>query len=221
MTETVHRMVDENGAKGAITNISDVADCGAFNYTFYNELKVKSQADANRWNTAYPHMHFEVGDHNNFVVEDPSAPNGMRQLKSDELILGLIHMNEIRCDKFGSPDNPFKDENVMDENEINNVNTHVAAYNQIITRLAEQYDLALVDMNKLIKDIHKGMYYQGVKLSAMPATGFFYNIDGTHPSNQGNAVVANTFIEAINKKYNSSIPLLNIASYPPLTIPSR
>lgn len=221
MTETVKRMVEENGAKGAITNISEVVDCGAFNYIFYNELKVKSQADADRWNAAYPHMHFEVGEHNNFVMEDPSAPKGMRQMKSEELILGLLHMDEVRCNKFGTPDNPFKDENVMDENEINIVNTHVVAYNQIITQLAEQYDLALVDMNKLASDVHKGMYYQGVKFGAMPATGFFYNIDGTHPSNQGNVVVANTFIEAINKKYNCSIPLLNLADYPPLTIPPR
>jgi len=221
MTETVRRLVEENNAKGAITNVSDVADCGAFNYIFYNELKVKSQADADRWNAAYSNMHFEVGDHNNFVVQDPSAPHGMRQLKSGELILGLIHMNQIRCEKFGSPDNPFKDENVMDENEISIVNADVAAYNQTIARLAEQYGLALVDMNKLAKDIRKGMYYQGVKFSAVPATGFFYNIDGTHPSTQGNVIVANTFIEAINKKYSSAIPQLNIASYPPLTIPSR
>ena len=221
MTETVRRLVTENNAKGAITNVSDVADCGAFNYIFYNELKVKSQTDADRWNAAYPTMHFEVGDHNIFVMQDASAPGGMRQMKSDELILGLIHMNDIRCNKFGSPDNPFKDENVMDENEISIVNSHVAAYNQTISRLADQYNLALVDMNKLAKDLKKGMFYQGVKFSAVPATGFFYNIDGTHPSTQGNVIVANLFIETINAKYNCNIPKLNIADYPPLTIPNH
>lgn len=221
MTETVKRMVTENNAKGAIANLLGIEDVGAFNYMFYNDLKIKTQHDVDMYNQAYPHMHFEIGDHNLFVMEDLSAPSGLRQLKEGELIFGLVDLNEFRCKKLGSPENPLKDVNVLDQSELAFINSRISSYNQTIERLATEYNLALVDLNKLGKDLRKGYYYQGLRFTSEPGTGFFYSIDGTHGSTQGNVVIANTFIEAINKTYNSSIPLINVAEYPALMIPNQ
>jgi len=44
-------------------------------------------------------------------------------------------------------------------------------------------------------------------------------LDGVHLTPRGYAIIADQFIEAINSKYNSNIPLASVSSYTGLLFP--
>ena len=57
-----------------------------------------------------------------------------------------------------------------------------------------------------------------VTSSLAPPTGVFSE-DGVHPNARGYALVANTFIEAINEKFSANVPLASLADYPGTAVP--
>lgn len=87
----------------------------------------------------------------------------------------------------------------------------VDAYNVAIAGIAAQYGLALVDINSLFDSIvAEGIDYGGLDLNAGFLSGGIFSLDGVHPTNVGQAVVANEFIAAINTTYNADIPLVSV-----------
>jgi hypothetical protein len=64
-----------------------------------------------------------------------------------------------------------------------------------------------------------GIKMDGVLFTADFVTGNAFSTDGVHLTPQGNALAANTFIDAINKKYNASIPKVNVADYEAVRLP--
>ena len=58
-----------------------------------------------------------------------------------------------------------------------------------------------------------GLTVDGVNLSLAYISGGIFSLDGVHLTPRGYAIVANEFIKAINKQYNSTIPLANVSSY--------
>jgi len=46
-----------------------------------------------------------------------------------------------------------------------------------------------------------------------------FSLDGIHLAPQGNALVANYFIDAINTTYNANIPHTVVSSYPGIEFP--
>jgi hypothetical protein len=51
-----------------------------------------------------------------------------------------------------------------------------------------------------------------------PPTGI-YSEDGIHPNSRGYAFLSRVFIEAINTKFGSTIPLTNISKYKSTALP--
>jgi hypothetical protein len=51
-----------------------------------------------------------------------------------------------------------------------------------------------------------------------PPTGI-YSEDGVHPNTRGYAFLSRVFIQAINERFGSTIPLTNIAQYPATGLP--
>ncbi|MBZ0242748.1 MAG: hypothetical protein K8F24_06005, partial [Bacteroidales bacterium] len=85
---------------------------------------------------------------------------------------------------------------------------------------AEKYELAHVDMNAVLKQGSSGgIVMDGVRFTSTFVTGNAFSTDGVHLTPQGNALAANTFIDAINKKYNASIPKVNVAQYNAVVLP--
>jgi lysophospholipase L1-like esterase len=103
---------------------------------------------------------------------------------------------------------PLEDRWVLTPGEQTVVVTAATAYNQTISALAQQYDLAFVDANAYLNLVAT----EGVPLSdgstvtAAYATGGGFSLDGVHPSPRGYALIANQFLEAINDKYGSNLP---------------
>lgn len=108
------------------------------------------------------------------------------------------------------------DADVMDEVELRASGPDF--YNEQVRRMAKDFDLALVDLNAIYKQIHQGTYStdDGLKIDGSPK-GNFFSSDGTYPTALGQAVIANEVIKAINNTYQARIPLINVSEFIQIT----
>ncbi len=106
---------------------------------------------------------------------------------------------------------PLSDEWVLTPEEQVAANTALNAFNQLIEGLAQQYDLAFVDANALLTELRDSGFRlaDGSVVTAAFGTGGGFSLDGVHPSPRGYAIIANAFINAINTKYESTLPLVD------------
>lgn len=232
-----------NGAKGAIANIPNITDIPFFTYANnpqvlgYDGLAVSAE-QADLLNGAfqlyeaklleygivydYP-FNFQEG-RNAFLVSDETiplpAPFNVRQMTSDELFLLTIPKDSLYVGMgsvsmetsmpWGIPDKYF-----LSSAEIVEIETATAQYNQIIAGLAEQFGLALVDMNDHMNTLATtGITVDGINFTSAFITGKAFSLDGIHLTAQGSAMVANFFVDAINAKYGSDLRHVSPRLYP-------
>jgi len=87
----------------------------------------------------------------------------------------------------------------------------VAGYNQAIASEALARGAALVDQFALFERLaDDGVLVSGVRYTFRYLTGGLFSLDGIHPSPLGSALIANTFIEAINAKFGAHIPAADL-----------
>ncbi len=121
---------------------------------------------------------------------------------------------------FGlDPRNPWPDALTLDASEISTVETTTADYNNTISTLASKYGFGLVDINSMFnsirqKDFTGGVYFNGVHFTTTYITGGLFGLDGIHPTDQGQAIIANDFINVINAKFNAHIPNIDVSAIP-------
>lgn len=114
---------------------------------------------------------------------------------------------------------PLADKWVLTPEEQEAVATAVAAYNITIEALATQYGLAFFDANALLNQlVNGGVTQNGIRTTGVYATGGGFSLDGVHPSPRGYAIIANGMIDAINQKYGSNLPKVNVGNYKGLYI---
>jgi hypothetical protein len=204
-----------NGAKGVIASIPDVKDIPFFTTVPYNGLILIQQQQVDALNEAYGNgaigITFSLGA-NPFVIADPASPAGIRQIASGELILLNIPQDSLKCAGWGSA-KPIPGQYVLTASEIGTISSTVTAYNQIIADLANQFGLAFADMNQYMRDLSSGIIYNGETFTLTYVSGNALSLDGIHVTPKGNALVANQFIGAINRKYGAGIPLVDITKY--------
>ncbi len=168
-------------------------------------------------------IHFEAGQ-NALVIQDEYLTDltslglpSMRQTTANDLVVlpasGII----------GKPDpnnpnlllgitSPLEDKWVLTEDEIAETRAVTNQMNDAIRALAQQYDLAVVDMAAAMDELVQGLrlddnsiytadYFSG--LATMP--NLFFSLDGVHPNTKGYVILANKFIDAINAKYHSTL----------------
>ncbi|HQN98664.1 MAG TPA: SGNH/GDSL hydrolase family protein [Bacteroidales bacterium] len=243
--ELLINTLTSNGAKGALANIPDITAIPFFNTIPAMGLLLDENA-ANALNEAYHQaemliqsmglpnfsygFHFKAG-YNAFVIEDRNFPYPVpaalrvRQAKPNELILLTTPQDSIKCAGMGSfnieKQHPYgiPQQFVLDEEEIANIQNAVKAYNNIIHQLATQKNLAFVDVANLLERAKSGISYDGLIFDTKYITGGVFSLDGIHLTPQGAAIVANYFIEAINKQYHTNIPKAEITQYPGITYP--
>lgn len=214
---TILNTLKTTNAKGAIANIPSITDLPYFTTVPYNGLALTEQAQVTGLNAAYngTGITFQLGA-NPFVI---SGSGGVpRQIKSNEYILLTVPQDSIKCHGWGSTV-PIPAKYVLDEQEIAAVQSAISQYNTSISAYASQFDLAFVDMNRLMTQLRSGISFQGVALSQTFVTGNAFSLDGIHLTPIGNARAANEFIQAINAKFNSQIPFVNAAGYPGVRFP--
>jgi hypothetical protein len=207
---------------GVIANIPDITSIPFFTTVPYNGLVLTQQAQVDALNGAYENgalgITFSLGQ-NPFVIQDASSPAGIRQIKQNELVLLTIPQDSLKCAGWGSQ-KAIPHYFVLTENEINAVKTATSSYNAKIKELADNYNLAFVDINGFFNSLSgTGLTYDGIKFTVDFVTGNAFSLDGIHLTPQGNAIIANEFIAAINTKYGANIPIVSVTGYPGIAFP--
>ena len=87
-----------------------------------------------------------------------------------------------------------------------------AALNSAIASTVSANGATLVDVNAVFKQIlaNGGVYPLNSKCCSIQYGGGFFSLDGLHPSNTGYAVLANDFIQTLDKAYGLSIPQVDV-----------
>jgi hypothetical protein len=177
-------------------------------------------------------IHFAAGqnavlildeDLTDLTVYNPALTN-MRQATSEDLLV-LTSRTFLGTTVGGDPtlingvSVPLADKWVLTPEEQDAVETALEAYNITIEALAQQYGLAFFDANSLLQQlVNGGITQNGIKTTGVYATGGGFSLDGVHPSPRGYAIIVNGMIDAINLKYGSNLPKVNIANYKGLYI---
>ena len=105
--------------------------------------------------------------------------------------------------------------------EVAEVNSTIAADNQVIKAVADAKGYAFVDANAKMTELGaaSGIQYDGIRYTAAFVTGGTFSLDGVHLTGRGYAVIANEFIKAINSKYHSTLPQVTVNQYSGVTFP--
>ena len=220
-----------NGAKGAIANITDIHSIPFFTTIPYNGLVLDSDSLVNMVNYAMGlfglPFTYQLGP-NPFLVPDPTSPHPMfkvRQMQPGELVLLTVPQDSMKCYGMGLISAltfkpwPIPDQYVLTLDEIANIEAAITGYNQTITALAQNFGLALVDMNAKLKELQTGITWDAINMNAAFVTGGAFSLDGIHLTARGNAVAANYFLQAINMQYGSNLPMVDITKYPGVEFP--
>ena len=201
-----------NGGKGVIANIPDFRSFPYYTLIPWNGADLTlSKADS--LNDIYEvsgltHIVFQEGS-NGFVIDDPAAPFGVRQMHAGEYITLRVPTDSMKCNYMGILFQTIPDQYALDSSEVAEIDAAVAAYNAVIAQKAVQYNLALVDVHSYLKRVESGIKWDGVDYNATFVSGGFYSLDGFHPHEIGYALLTNEFIKAINAKFGAAIPTLN------------
>lgn len=217
--------LDATGAKGAIANIPEITAIPFFN-TVPPNAYVITQDQADTLNKYLGPLGFSYQEGPNyFIIEDANAPLGFRQMVEGELLLLTLPQDSLKCAFWGgyNPEAllpvPIANHYVLSADELTEINNAVSGYNQTISTLAAQYNLALVDMNAEFNKLKTGVTSDGITLTADFITGNAFSLDGVHGTQMGYSHVANIFISAINAKYGSNLSVVSLTSYPANVLP--
>ena len=109
---------------------------------------------------------------------------------------------------------PMQDSTTLTASETAEVKTATDAYNITIKALATSKGLAFMDANSFLNQIaNGGIAANGFTLTSAYVTGGAFSLDGVHPSPRGYALIANKFIETINKTYGSNLKGVSLGDY--------
>ena len=189
------------GQKGVVATIPDVTAVPYFNTVTPAALLAAARAI----NPAAAAIYIQTG-------------NGtVRVATSEDLIrlpfqtAGLLGTGSI---PYGlHPLNPIENRWVLDKDEVAKVKDYVNSYNSTIKSLANNKGLAIADTYTYFNTVKAGIAVQGININAAFITGGAFSLDGIHLTPRGNAAIANVFVDAINAKYSSTIPTIDITKY--------
>ena len=109
---------------------------------------------------------------------------------------------------------PLPDRYVLLPHEIAEIKEHIVSYNQSIATAINGKNLAFVEADKMLSQLMTtGVSEDGYSLNGNYIFGGMFSLDGIHPTSRGYAYIANRFIDAINKQYQSTIKKKNIGVY--------
>jgi hypothetical protein len=105
---------------------------------------------------------------------------------------------------------PFTGDLTITESESSGIVSAVSALNDVIEDLSSRFDIPLVDVNHMWDPENEGAFggYSGEFVLDDPENTVF-SLDGVHPNNLGHAIIANAFIDSINRELDLGIPKLN------------
>jgi hypothetical protein len=117
------------------------------------------------------------------------------------------------------PQNPWPDALILDAGEKTTADNTTQAYNSAISNAAINNGFGLVDFNTIfrnfrMRDFSGGTVINGITYTTTFVTGGLFSLDGIHPTSQAQGIIANAFLEVINKNFNASIPSIDVSTIP-------
>lgn len=172
-----------------------------------------------------PTINFVAGP-NAIVITDETLPDlslygipAIRQTTENDLVMlsaGAVLGTDRGNGPIGLAD-PLEDRYILIPQERTFVESRLDEFNNIIASVASANSdrIGLVDINAIFNNFAQtGFVGNGVFINSALAPPYgAFSLDGVHPNSRGYAHLANAFIEAINEKFNATIPLLNIGRY--------
>jgi lysophospholipase L1-like esterase len=158
------------------------------------------------------------GEYTPFLVEDVSVEAGYRPLTAKEKIL-LPAAGSLATGMGSSIENPIPEHLYLSESQLSAINDAILAYNVTLKEIAEENNLAFVDMYSLMEKLKTGLALDGNVYTNAFISGGIFSLDGIHATYRGYAIIANEFIRAINAQYDARIPLVNVNDYGTVVFP--
>ena len=97
---------------------------------------------------------------------------------------------------------------VLDASEAARIRDRVDAFNRIIVQVAAETGALVADVHGFLESAAQ----DPPVLAGLPVTasylGGLFSLDGVHPSDTGHALLANVFLEAVNRGVGTAIPLI-------------
>jgi lysophospholipase L1-like esterase len=210
--DAIITQLSATATKGVIGNVPYVTSLPYFTTVPYNGL-VLDATQAAQLTAAYTALGitFTVGA-NPFIIQDASAPGGLRKITSNELILLTVPQDSLKCKGWGAT-KPIPDKYVLNSTEINAILTATDAYNTKLKSVATAGNYAFVDVNAFMMRAEKGIMFNGIEVSTTFVSGGAFSLDGIHLTPRGNALLANEFLQAINNTYGSSFTMIDASKY--------
>jgi hypothetical protein len=111
----------------------------------------------------------------------------------------------------GGNGRPLRDSQVLTASEAASLQAAVDGYNAAIASAAVTHDAALVDLHALFARIAASGYdFQGAHYSSAFVTGGLFSLDGVHPTDFAQGLLANTMIDAVNTKFGATVPRVDL-----------
>lgn len=217
--DSIISTLTRNGAKGVVMTLPQVLDMPYFNVIPAKGMYVSAK-DANMLNIQYnsTQVHFDPGM-NHFVIQDDKAPNGFREIKDGEYVRMSLPLDSVKCAGWGWK-KPIPSTYVITADEVQNTRNAIQAYNGIIERIADKYELPVADIHYFMSGVAKdGAQYNAANYNFEFVKGGIFSLDGMHLTGRGNALLANTILNTINAHYKSSIPPVDVNQYTGVKIP--
>jgi hypothetical protein len=225
--KTVLEAMLATGATGVMANIPDVTSIPYFTTIPYNGLVLTRQSLVDSVNMAMSLFQLPfryVLGANPFLVKDPSSPHPyfkVRQMQPGELVTLAVPQDSMKCFGMGiigaitHTPYPIPDQYVLLAPELEALKTATNTYNAIIDTLAANRRVGVVDVHTRMQELssQSGIVWDGVRLTSKFVSGGAFSLDGIHLTPRGNAMSANFFIDAINKRFGSKIPYVDITKY--------
>ena len=108
------------------------------------------------------------------------------------------------------------------------VRTTVEAYNVIIFAESLFHGATVVDIHALVDELSENGYKADGKVLTTAFLGGVVSLDGIHPTNTGYAIIANRFIDVINRAWGTSISRADVDAIaardplvPPVKVPTN
>lgn len=123
---------------------------------------------------------------------------------------------------FGlTPSTPLESAYVLDKDEIAIANAAINDFNTIIKDEAAKAGYAVADVATRFETIARDGYHAaGETYTFAYISGGLFSLDGVHPTSRGHALLANIFIEAMNKAYGANIPFVQLSDIPAFPAPT-
>lgn len=169
-------------------------------------------------------INFVVGANNTPVIVDEyltnltgfGLPSYRQATSADYLVLsagGASTQGELAAG--GGTATPLADKWVLSAGEAAEIKAATDAYNVTIQAAATAKGLAFADLKSKMNLLTSaaGISANGFTLKSQFIFGGAFSLDGVHPSPRGYALIANSFLEAINAKYGSNMAPVSFGDY--------